>query len=77
MSVLERCLYLRDVCLREVSVLESCLRVCQREMSVIERNVCLREKCPSKRDVCRREVSVLERFHVCVRKMFVLEICLC
>ena len=39
-SVLERCLYWRDVCIGEMSVLERCLYwkdVCIREMSVLER----------------------------------------
>ena len=38
MSVLERCLYWRDVCIGEVSVLERCLRwrgVCVGEVSVL------------------------------------------
>ena len=44
-SVLGTGPYISDVCIREVSVLES---VCMRELSVLE-------------SVCMREVSVLER----------------
>ena len=56
-SVLERCLFQRDVYLREMSVLERCLSqrdVCLREMFVLER-------CPSQRDVHLREMFVLDR----------------
>ena len=48
MSVLERCLYQRDVCIREMSVLET------RDMSVLERDVCIRK-------MSALEAFVLER----------------
>ena len=52
MSVLEICLYQRDVCIREMTVLEMfvlerCLykrETCIREMFVLERNVCALER---------------------------------
>ena len=51
MSVLERCLYLGDVGIREVSLMERD-NVCIRGMSIREVSVL---------DICIRELSVLER----------------
>ena len=57
--MLERCLYQRDVCIREMSVLEWCL---------YWRDVCILERC-----LYIREMSVVERClywrGVCIRKL--------
>ena len=45
-------------------------------MSVLERDVCIREMSALKQFLYLREMSVLER-DVCIREMSVLERCLC
>ena len=51
----ERCK--RDVCIREVSALETFVL----ERCLYSRDVCIREMSILERDVCIREMSVLER----------------
>ena len=57
MLILERCLYWRDVCIRDLLVYdrESCL--CYRAKSVLE-DTSISERCLYKRNVYTKEISV-------------------
>ena len=74
MSVLERCLYWRDVCIGEMFVLEEEMSVLEEEMSVLEGKISILARCLYQNDVCIREMSVIREISVIREMSFIREI---